>query len=84
METKFVDVSGAELNIGDKVAVQYQQLFRIGEIKGFTNKKVIVTFDFSCEANGTCLEDARLYSWKLAKVANQNIGLQDYYQYIKV
>jgi len=47
----FVDISGTPLNIGDKVAAQYQQLFRIGIITGFTNKKVVVGFDFSSGLN---------------------------------
>lgn len=75
------DVSGVELNIGDKVATQYQQLFRIGKIVGFTAKKVIVVFDFG--AINSSLEEAKLNPWKLAKVANQQIGLRDYFQYIQ-
>lgn len=75
------DISGVELNIGDKVATQYQQLFRIGEIVGFTAKKVIVVFDF--RAINPSLEEAKLNPWRLAKVANQQIGLRDYFQYIQ-
>lgn len=77
---KFVDISGTELKVGDKVAVQYQQLFRIGQIIGFTKKKIIVTFDFG--GMGESLENAKLDSWRMAKVVNQNVGLKDYYQYI--
>jgi hypothetical protein len=79
----FVDISGTQLNIGDKVAVQYQQLFRIGVISGFTAKKVIVDFDFSATGSQTVLISTRVYPWKIAKVVNQNIGLQDYYRYIE-
>ncbi|MBR2246035.1 MAG: hypothetical protein IJ880_03230 [Bacilli bacterium] len=75
------DISGVELNIGDKIATQYQQLFRIGEIVGFTAKKVIVVFDFG--AIKPSLEEAKLNPWRLAKVANQQIGLRDYFQYIQ-
>lgn len=75
------DISGVELNIGDKVATQYQQLFRIGEIVGFTAKKVIVVFDFG-DINPS-LEEAKLSPWRLAKVSNQQIGLRDYFQYIQ-
>ena len=79
-----VDISGTHLNIGDKVAVQYQQLFRIGVIKGFTKRKVLVGFDFHADPHpDNDLEIAALNPWKLAKVANQDVGLQDYYQYIK-
>ena len=85
---KFVDISGAELKIGDKVAVQYQQLFRIGQITDFKKKKVVVAFDFTSGVNGEVtpseqLDYANLNPWKLAKVTNQEIGLRDYYQYIK-
>ena len=80
----FVDISGTPLNIGDKVATQYQQLFRIGVITGFTNKKVVVRFDLSSGLNPTTsLDTAKLSSWKLAKVVNQDIGLRDYFQYIE-
>lgn len=78
---KFVDISGAELNVGDKVAVQYQQLFRIGVITGFTKKKVIVGFDFTTESHD--LEYTKLSPWRLAKVVKQDIGLTDYYKYIQ-
>ena len=85
---KFVDISGADLNIGDKVAVQYQQLFRIGQITGFKNKKVIVAFDFTTGINEEItspehLDYVNLYPWRLAKVANQEIGLRDYYKFIQ-
>ena len=83
----FKDISGVPLNIGDKVAVQYKQLFRIGQVMGFTTKKVKVGFDFSASGDSslcsTSAEIAILCPWKLAKVINQNIGLQDYYKYIK-
>ena len=78
--SSFVDISGTPLDVGDKVAVQYKQLFRIGEIQGFTASKVIVVFDFG--AIGPELETAKLNPWRLAKVCNQNIGLQDYYSHI--
>lgn len=78
---KFVDISGTELNVGDKVATQYQQLFRIGIITGFTNKKVIVGFDFTAESQ--YLEHTKLNPWRLAKVINQDISLTDYYKYIQ-
>ena len=78
---KIVDISGTVLEIGDKVAVQYKQLFRIGEITGFTDKKVVVGFDLSATGNPP-LETVKLNPWKLAKVCNQNIGLRDYYDYI--
>ena len=69
-----VDISGTFLKIGDKVAVQYKQLFRIGEIIGFTDKKVIVGFDFSATGNKDIpLETTKLNPWKLAKVCNQDI-----------
>lgn len=77
----FVDISGTPLNVGDKVAVQYQQLFRIGEIVGFTNKKVIVGFAFS--EGPAPLDQARLDPWRLAKIVNQNVGLRDYFNLIK-
>lgn len=81
----FVDISGTPLNIGDKVAVQYQQLFRIGLIISFTDKKVVVGFDFSSGLiPNTPLDIAKLSPWKLAKVVNQNIGLRDYFQYIEI
>lgn len=81
----FVDISGTPLNTGDKVAVQYQQLFRIGVITGFTDKKVVVGFDFSSGLiPNTPLDTAKLSPWKLAKVVNQNIGLRDYFQYIEI
>lgn len=57
----FVDVSGALLSIGDKVATQYEQLFRI---QGFTKQKVIVGFDYS-ETGQTPLQLAKLNPWKL-------------------
>ena len=83
-----VDISGCELKIGDKVAAQYQKLFRIGVVIGFTKKKVIVGFDFTSSLNGEPkeedLEQAKLSPWKLAKVVNQKVGLRDYYNYIKV
>lgn len=78
----FKDISGVPLNIGDKVVVQYKQLFRIGIITGFTDKKIIVGFNFSV-LNPEELEYVKLNPWKVAKVINQNIGLQDYYKYIK-
>ena len=81
------DVSGAQLAIGDKVAVQYKQLFRIGQVIGFTTKKAKVAFDFSASGDPSLCnistEVATLSPWKLAKVVNQNVGLQDYYKYIK-
>ena len=79
----FVDVSGALLSIGDKVATQYEQLFRIGIIQGFTKQKVIVGFDYS-ETGQTPLQLAKLNPWKLAKVVNQQCGLRDYFNYIKI
>lgn len=82
-----VDITGTTLSIGDKVAAQYQQLFRIGQVIGFTSKKVKVAFDFSAygdpSLSSTSVDIATLNPWRIAKVANQNIGLQDYYQYIK-
>ena len=77
----FIDVSGAPLTIGDKVATQYQQLFRIGRIEGFTKKKVIVAFDFSAQGNEspTSMERAKIAPWKIAKVANQDCTLQTYF-----
>ena len=82
--TQFVDISGTSLNTGDMVAVHYEQAFRIGRIDGFTKKQVIVTFDFGATMLGYApsYQQARLYPYKLAKVVNQNIGLQDYYQYL--
>lgn len=85
---KFVDISGAELKVGDKVAVQYQQLFRIGQITDFKKKKVVVAFDFTTGFNGEMtppehLDYANLNPWKLAKVANQEVGLRDYYKFIQ-
>ncbi len=78
-----VDISGTTLRVGDKVAVRYSQLFRIGKIVGFTPKKVLVGFAFSEEVyTDEDLEVARFSPWKLAKVINQSVGLQDYYQYI--
>lgn len=34
-----VDISGTTLRVGDKVAVQYSQLFRVGKIVGFTLRR---------------------------------------------
>lgn len=54
---------------------------------GFTTEKVKVAFDFSASGDpflcSTSAEVAKLSPWKLAKVVNQNVGLQDYYKYIK-
>lgn len=77
----FIDVSGAPLVIGDKVATQYQQLFRIGRIEGFTKQKVIVVFDFSAQGTETptSMERAKIAPWKIAKVANQDCTLQTYF-----
>lgn len=85
----FVDVCGAELQIGDKVATNYAQLFRIGVVVGFTAKKVIVRFDFGCETGvinpyeeaGPSQEDAKLCAWKIAKCFNQDCDIDDYYKY---
>ena len=74
----FVDVSGAPLSIGDKIATH-----RIGIIQGFTKQKVIVGFDYS-ETGQTPLQLAKLNPWKLAKVVNQQCGLRDYFNYIKI
>ncbi len=81
--SKFVDISGTPLNVGDKIATQYQQLFRVGVITGFTNKKVIVGFDFSGGSDETQLELTKISPWKLAKIVNQNVELMDYFQYIQ-
>jgi hypothetical protein len=81
--TPLVDISGTTLRVGDKVAVQYSQLFRIGKIVGFTPKKVLVGFDFTETHTDEDLEVARFSPWKLAKIINQDVGLQDYYQYIQ-
>lgn len=83
-----VDISGCELKVGDKVAAQYQQLFRIGVVLGFTKKKVVVGFDFTSGFNREPTEDdlehAKLCPWKLAKVVNQEVGLRDYFNYIEI
>ena len=83
-----VDVCSCELKVGDKVATQFQQLFRIGVILGFTKKKVIVGFDFTSGFNGEPkeedLDQAKLCPWKLAKVVNQEVGLRDYFNYIEI
>lgn len=78
----FIDVSGAPLAKGDKVAVQYQQAFRIGRIVGFRKKKVVVEFDFSANGNENpnSMERAQLCPWKMAKVANQNCSLHEYFK----
>ena len=87
MNEEIVDVSGTPLKIGDKVAVNYQQLFRIGIILKLTPKRVVVGFDFTAQGNALetdRLEEARFSPWKLAKVVNQNVGLRDYFDHIKV
>lgn len=87
MNKEFVDVSGTPLTVGDKVAVNYQQLFRIGIILRFTPKRVVVGFDFTAKGNGLetgRLDEGTFSPWKLAKVVNQNVGLIDYYDLIKV
>ena len=81
--TPVVDISGTTLRVGDKVAVQYSQLFRVGRVVGFTSKKVLVGFDFTETHTDEDLEVARFSPWKLAKIINQDVGLQDYYQYIQ-
>ena len=81
--TPVVDISGTTLRVGDKVATQYSQLFRVGRIVGFTPKKVLVGFDFTETHTDEDLEVARFSPWKLAKIINQDVGLQDYYQYIQ-
>ena len=88
-DSMFVDVCGAELQIGDKVATNYAQLFRIGVVVGFTAKKVIVRFDFGCDPGvidpysepTTSQEDAKIFAWKIAKCFNQNCEVDDYYKY---
>ena len=78
---KFVNLSGVELKLGDKVGVYYAQEYRIGVVSGFTKKSVIVDFDFGFMSEQ--IDHVRLNHGKLAKIYNQDCNVKETWKNIR-
>lgn len=61
---KFTDLASTELKVGDVVVTKNRFALKMGRVKAFTKKMVIVDFgtDFTL-----------LYPWRMAKTENQSI-----------
>ena len=65
---KFVDLSGAELKLGDTVAFYHSRYkTRVGKVCGFTSKQVRIQFHMM----ETYIDEVKVYPWRCVKVYAQ-------------